>query len=232
MTTIPAYYPPARWRPVSYIGEANRLLERRGWILHVVVGDGSPYGTFQGARSPHRRFSHLWVSKDGHIEQYQRLDRSSWAQAGGNPYWWSVETEGFEDEPLTGAQIRALAVWHNWCNAADALATSPEGRGIGTHKMGGVAWGNHECPGAIRAAQRADIIKLAQAIRSGKLEDDMELTDRIDIKGKDKNPITVAQATRGAYLQALDISQRITKLDAQITKLQRDLAAVLKALGK
>lgn len=215
---------------MSYIGEAHALApEPNGWILHVVVGNGSPFGTFQSARSPNRRFSHLWIAKDGHVEQYQKLDRASWAQSSGNTAWWSVETEGFEDEPLTEAQLRALAAWHVWCGAPDKIAASPSRRGIGTHKMGGIDWGGHECPGKIRAGQRRQIIDYAAAIRRGRQEDDdVQLTDRVDIKGKDKTPITAGQAIRGGYLQGLENARLIRELMAKIGELEKEVEALKK----
>lgn len=156
----------AAWRPVKYVGEADRFeAEPLGWILHVVVGNGSPWGTFERAPAGSRRFSHLWISKTGQIEQYQRLDYESWAQSGGNGKYWSVETEGFPTEPLTDAQLNALAAWHVKSGTVDAVVNRVGARGIGTHVMGGAAWGNHSCPGLIRASQRGEILERARVIR-------------------------------------------------------------------
>ena len=44
---------------------------------------------------------------------------------------------------------------------------SPSTGGLGTHSMGGAAWGGHACPGDVRAAQRGEVIRRAQAIRGG-----------------------------------------------------------------
>jgi hypothetical protein len=180
---MPDWYPGATVRRVSYAASAGLFDQQpRGWVLHVVVGNGSPWGTFEYATSPHRRFSHLWFARDGRVEQYAPLSAKSWAQAGGNPWWWSCETEGVPSEPLTDAQIDALAAWHVWCGAVDRIA-GPEdtlgnapGRGIGTHQMGGADWGGHSCPGRIRDAQRAEIIRRAQALRAHG-GDDMALSD-------------------------------------------------------
>lgn len=165
---LPERYPRAIWRPVSYAGEAPQLPAPLGWILHVVVGNGSPHGLFQRAKKPNRRFSHLWVAKNGTVEQYQRLDRQSWAQAAGNSSYLSVETEGMPGEPLTGPQLNSLARWHAWSGTADTIATRPGQRGIGTHEMGGAAWGGHACPGKIRSGQRGEIIRRAQALVSAR----------------------------------------------------------------
>lgn len=172
--TLPDHYPAAVQRPVSYAPSAGLLDQQpHGWVLHVVVGNGSPWGTFEHATSPNRRFSHLWVSKTGMVEQYAPLTGKSWAMAAGNPWWWSVETEGMPSEALTDAQLDALAAWHVWCGAVDRIA-GPEdtqggspGRGIVTHQDGGAAWGGHACPGPIRAGQRPEILRRAAALRQG-----------------------------------------------------------------
>ena len=71
------YLPGAVWRPVSYRADAGKFTTPPlGYIVHVVVGNGSPWRTFQTAVSPYRRFSHGWVAKDGTSEQYQTLDLS------------------------------------------------------------------------------------------------------------------------------------------------------------
>lgn len=164
-----ARYPGATWEPVDYIGEAGPLITPLGWVEHVVVGNGDPFGCFQGAVPPNRRFSHLWFGKSGAVKQYQRLDRASWAQGpDGNSHYWSCETEGYPGEALTGAQLDALAAWHVWSGTPDRLAEAPGQVGIAWHGMGGDLWGGHpDCPGQIRRAQRADIIRRAQAIRAG-----------------------------------------------------------------
>lgn len=174
MTTPTLYLPGATFHPVSYRHEAGHFTSQPlGWILHVVVGNGSPFRTFEGARPPRRRFSHGWVAKDGSAEQYTTLDMKSWAQAGGNGLYWSFETEGYPDEPLTPAQIRRLAQWHDFLGVPDVLALQPGQRGIGTHYMGGAAWGGHSCPDQVghegkgpRSHQRADILATAQAFRA------------------------------------------------------------------
>ncbi len=163
--------PGAVWRPVSYRAEAGAFSTAPiGWILHVVVGNGSPWGTFEHAPAGSRKFSHGWVAKDGRGEQYAELTGKSWAQGAGNPLYWAFETEGYPTEPLTDAQIETLARWHNTLGAADALAEAPGQRGIGTHYMGGSAWGGHTCPdpspgAGPRSHQRGAIVARAQALR-------------------------------------------------------------------
>jgi Putative peptidoglycan binding domain len=156
----------AAFRPVSYAGAAGAFASTPlGWVLHVVVGNGSPFGTFEHAPVGDRKFSHLWVDKGGRVEEYTRLDMESWAQSAGNATYWSVETEGFPDEPLTSDQLDTLAAWHVYSGVPDVVVDRVGGRGIGTHVMGGAAWGNHSCPGIVRAAQRPEIIRRARILR-------------------------------------------------------------------
>lgn len=157
-------YPGATWRPIAYRAEAGSFTGTPlGVILHVVVGNGSPYATFANAPAGSRRFSHFWISKNGVVEQYAETSRKSWAQAAGNGTYWSVETEGFPSEPLTAAQITAFGRLAAWLGVAPQIASTPGQRGIGTHYMGGAAWGGHTCPDPVagagpRSRQRGAII--------------------------------------------------------------------------
>lgn len=163
-----AWMPGAVHKPISYRTAAGPFAKAPlGWILHVVVGNGSPWSGFEHAAPGTRRFSHFWVSKAGVIEQYQETGRESWAQESGNSSYWSVETEGFPNEALTSAQIASLAKIHNFLGAPNAIASKPGQKGIGTHYMGGEAWGGHTCPDPIpgagpRSHQRTAILAAAQ----------------------------------------------------------------------
>lgn len=233
---LPTRYPPATWRPVDYIGEAGRLVDPRGWVLHVVEGNGSPLGTFQRAVSPDRRFSHLWVSKAGAVEQYQWLDRASWAQGtGGNPWGWSVETEGFPGERLTAQQLDALAAWHVWCGAADRAVVNPGESGIGTHSMGGASWGNHPgCPGPIRAGQRTEILRRAAALREVVPVAAPKFT-AVDLApvwaskwGSESAGDRLAAAAAGTALLPVlaHLVDQVTALSMQVGQLQQQVAAL------
>ena len=222
-------YPPASWEPVDYAGQAGPLSTPIGWVEHVVVGDGDPWSVFKNAQSPNRRFSHLWFAKDGRIKQYQDLTRDSWAQAAGNETYWACETEGYPGQPLTDAQLDALAAWHVWSGTPDALAEAPGQRGIGTHQMGGLAWGGHACPGTIRAAQRPDIIRRAQALRGG----DMPLTDAewkrlSDLM--DSKAATYADAVENRYAVKLPDGTLVNR-DVELSALDALVHEVLARLG-
>lgn len=160
----------AHYHPVTYYADAGKFARMPlGWILHVTVGNGNPHDMFQNAPKGSRKFSHGWVAKDGTFERYGALNTESWAQVDGNSDYWSFETEGFPSEKLTDAQIRTLARIHHVLKLAsgrdlDHVINRPGQVGIGTHSMGGPAWGGHACPGDIRAAQRADIITLSRRL--------------------------------------------------------------------
>ena len=132
-----------------------------GWIIHRPNSNGSLFDYFNGLVKPNRKFSHIWVSKTGTVEQYQTLDRQSWAQRGGNAQYWSAECEGTLNEPLTPQQISALARFHIVTNTLDALANRWGERGIGVHYMVTPTL----CPGPITATQRTAILTTVHQLR-------------------------------------------------------------------
>lgn len=155
-------YPPAEYRPVRNTS-GSMVQPTRGLIPHVQVGNGSLFAWFDDPDS--QASSHLWLSKAGEFEQYVPFDRKAWAQVGGNPFWISVECEGRDTEDYTPIQVQRLAELYAWgmreFRWPAAITDSPDGYGIGTHRMGGAAWGNHSCPGNIRAGRRGDILAAA-----------------------------------------------------------------------
>lgn len=162
------YLPGAAWRPISYRAASGLFAAGHpiGYIPHVQVGNGSLWAFFNRLTSPNRLFSNAWVAKDGHSEQYAETNRVPWAQGSGNPDYLAFECEGHPSEPYTAAQINTLAIWHNFLGTPDGLANAPGQHGVGTHAMGGAAYGGHTCPGpGPRAGQRAAIIARAKVLR-------------------------------------------------------------------
>jgi len=162
------YLPGAAWRPIGYRAASGLFAAGHpvGYIPHVQVGNGSLFAYFNRLVSPHRLFSNAWVAKDGHSEQYAETNRIPWAQGSGNPDYLAFECEGYPNQPYTAAQITTLATWHNFLGTHDVLADAPGQRGVGTHSMGGAAYGGHTCPGpGPRAGQRPAIIARAKALR-------------------------------------------------------------------
>jgi N-acetyl-anhydromuramyl-L-alanine amidase AmpD len=162
-----ARYSGATWRPVQNFRAAGSV-EQRGLVLHVQEGNNSPWGWFNNPES--QASSDFWVGKDGRVEQYVNagVDRA-WAQANGNSYYCSVETEGYTGERLTDAQVDALArlyVWgHQTFGWPLVVVDSVSAHGFTWHGVGGAAWGNHpDCPGELRKGQRQAVIDRAKAM--------------------------------------------------------------------
>lgn len=215
MTARPHRYPPALWDPVSYALTETRALRNppRGWLVHVVCGDSNPKPYWETLKGKNRAFAHLCVSKTGKWWQYQDLRHWAWSCGAGNPDWWGVEVTGQPGEPMTDAQLTELAKWHVWCGARDEIANSPAGYGIGTHSMGGAAWGGHACPGPLRARQRDEIIRRAIALRAGTtLEDDVQTTDSITLKTGGKR--TVGDVIGSNHLTLLALRNQTDQLES------------------
>ncbi|EFC86110.1 Peptidoglycan-binding domain 1 protein [Parafrankia sp. EUN1f] len=155
-------YPPATYRPVRNTSGAMTQ-PTRGLIPHVQVGNGSLFGWFDNPAS--EVSAHLWLAKTGEFEQYVPFDRRAWAQAAGNSFWISVECEGYDTEDYTPIQITRLGEFFAWgireFGWRAEITDSVNGYGLGTHRMGGAAWGAHSCPGEIRANRRGDILAAA-----------------------------------------------------------------------
>ena len=162
-----ARMPGALYRPVVNVHK-NGVKEHRGLVLHVQDDLGNPFGWFNNPAS--QASSDFWVRLDGHIEQYCDTGVDyAWAQAAGNPYYASVETEGHPDTPLTAAQLESTAHIYAWGFAEFSwplvVVDSTTAHGFTWHGVGGAAWGGHiGCPGGIRKAQRGAIIARAREI--------------------------------------------------------------------
>ncbi|MEU3061703.1 peptidoglycan recognition protein family protein [Streptomyces subrutilus] len=156
----PGWMPGAARKPIGVnFGQGGRA-GQRGLILHVQEGEGSLFERFSDPRT--RSSAHFWVSQAGEIEQYVSVHDRAWTQSAGNVDWVSVETSGFVGRPLTAAQVDAVARVYAWGARAHGwpleVTDSPTGRGLGTHAMGGAAWGAHACPGTLRARQREAVL--------------------------------------------------------------------------
>jgi hypothetical protein len=150
----------------------------RGVIMHTMVGNlPSAIDVFNNPAKEASAF--FGIAQDGSVHQFGPVGKGwiAYAQVDGNDAWYSIEHADDEnpDNPLTDAQLNASA---QIVEALSAFARFPlqvtnsvTGRGYGVHNMGGVAWGGHTCPDLpprhVRSAQRAEIIKRANAIRAG-----------------------------------------------------------------
>lgn len=165
-----AVVPGFTYRPIPGNHHAEHWDYSDGLILHVATGpaDASLYGWFTNPSA--QASSHWWVGASGGREQYLDPDEDvSWAQAGGNNQYHSVETGGNPEQALTDAQIDGVAAIYRWGHEHFGwpyqLAEAPGEKGLGWHGMGGAAWGGHyDCPGVLRKAQRQEILDRAQGI--------------------------------------------------------------------
>ncbi|MET9436861.1 peptidoglycan-binding protein [Streptomyces sp. NPDC006551] len=162
-----ARMPGAQWRPVPNCKKGGQQ-EVRGVVVHIMAGTLA--GTDSWFRNPvSQASSHFGTGKKGALYQWVDTADRAWAQAAGNTSWLSTENEGRGGDSLTNAQLDRNAEILAWAHKTHGVplqvATSPSGRGLGYHGMGGKAWGNHpSCPGTKIVAQLDEIVKRAAAI--------------------------------------------------------------------
>lgn len=161
---------------------ADALSDHRGLVVHIA--EGTLAGTESWEKNPASGISsHFIAGRDGTLLQMVDTHDRAWTQRAGNPYWLSVECEGFTPasahyrpgwEWLTTQQIDAVArilVKANQVYGVPIqIATSPNGRGLGHHSMGS-DWGHQDCPGNAIISQKPAIIARALAILGGNLMD-------------------------------------------------------------
>ncbi len=156
-------------------GERGFHEPARGIVMHTEAGfEAGTISVFN--QSSFQASAFFSIGRDGHIHQYGPVGQgwAAWTQAGGNFSWIGIEDEDQTNPriPLAGAQLAAFAQILEACSAHAGFplqtTEDPGGKGLGWHGMGGAAWGGHpDCPGDVRKAQRPEIIRLAEAIRSG-----------------------------------------------------------------
>ena len=146
-----------------------------GVLMHTMVGNLP--GTVTVFNEPsYQASAHFGVAQDGSIHQFGPIGKGwiAWHAMAANPMWYGIEhaDDGRTENPLTPEQVTASAqlveLLARFAGFPLRITDSVNGRGYGTHVMGGQAWGGHTCPGpGPRAGQRASIINLAGAIRAG-----------------------------------------------------------------
>jgi len=240
-SSLPARCPFAVWLPISYRSDKPLRAYRNRWVLHVAGYSPRVRSADHGlqydfeSRTTNRATCTFYVDALGVIAQHCETNRQSWAQVAGNTTWMSVEVAGTPGSPMNERQLRSLAKLHVWMGADDRVTNSTLGCGIGTHSMGGKAWGGHPCPGALRAAQRATIIRYAKEYRSGRTtsqEDKLSWAEYVSVKKLDKNPITAGQAVRGAYLNSAENNRTLAAIQADLKTLTRTVEELAKIIRK
>lgn len=161
-------YSQALWRPLDHSFDVGGIWAL-GLVLHVM--EGELQGTDQWFRRPRTKedpgsSAHFGLARNGLLYQWVDTGNRAWAQAAGNDSYVSVEIEGFVGDGLSINQFKALVSLVQWMHDHHgmpfALANHPNERGLGYHAMGGVAWGNHPCPGAPIIAMRQAILDAAK----------------------------------------------------------------------
>jgi hypothetical protein len=167
----------AVWTPTEAYGESMR--QHRGLVLHIA--EGYYQGTIAWQRNKANKVSsHFVAGRDQHqLAQLVDTDVQAWTQRAGNEDWLSLECAGFTLghrlhkthpgwERLSDWQIQCAALllvrMHHQYGVPLQLATSPAGRGLGHHSMGGVPWGHLDCPGPPIIAQKPTVLLQARLL--------------------------------------------------------------------
>jgi hypothetical protein len=164
-----ARYPGAIYRgPIPNKTVNGMVHPAHGLVLHIE--QGSETGTDSWFHNPISRASaHFGVARDGTVHQWVDTNDKAWAEAAGNPYWYSVENEGYTGQSLTSPQIESIARLFLWLSQQDGfplqIAGSISDKGLGHHGMGGLTWGGHyDCPGGPIVAQKQAIVDKAKQL--------------------------------------------------------------------
>jgi LysM repeat protein len=163
-----ARFSSATWRPISVNFTKNGQTSVRGLVVHIMAGTLA--GTDSWFRnSAARASSHFGTGKDGKLYQWVDTKDRAWAQASGNSSWLSIENEGKGGDALTSKQMDRVAQVLAWAHKVHKVplqvATTPSGKGLGYHAMGGTAWGGHTaCPGPKIVAQLPEIVARAKKL--------------------------------------------------------------------
>lgn len=174
----------ALWRPLKRNFTARARRRTDGVILHVAVSEAaSLHGWFSDPKA--YASSHLYVRRDGTVEQYIDLDQISWASKDGDARCVSVETQGGALGEWTDAQLRSLArivreTSKHYGYPLRVMGSSRGERGVGYHLLGvpataaqkaagvsqtgGELWSGavgKVCPGPDRVKQMGKVVALA-----------------------------------------------------------------------
>jgi hypothetical protein len=218
-----------------------------GIILHVAASEAaSLHGWFSNPKAA--ASSHLYVRRDGTVEQYVDLDQISWASVRGDLRCISVETQGGATGRWTEQQVSALARivretsarygyplrtmgssaasergvgWH-----ALGVPASRSQRSAGVSQTGGELWSGAPgkvCPGAERVPQIPGIVELA---RGGLQEGEDELNS------EQARQLQIAASAAGKFDYALDniILPTLTALNAARVGNENTLNAIREEL--
>lgn len=131
----------AEKRPLARNFTNKRRSRTDGIILHVAASEAaSLHGWFSNPAA--RASSHLYVRRDGTVEQYVDLDHISWASLAGDARCLSVETQGQGHGSWTPEQVASLvriiaetAAHYGYPLRVMASSKTSE-KGVGWHRQG------------------------------------------------------------------------------------------------
>lgn len=244
-----ARMPGATWRPIPTNYTRGGQSSVRGVVVHIMAGTlAGTDSWFRNSRA--RASSHFGTGKGGALYQWVDTSDRAWAQAAGNGSWLSVENEGVGGDRLTDDQLdataRVLAWAHERYGVPLQVATSPSGRGLGYHAMGGSAWGGHtSCPGSRIVAQLPEIVDRAEQLAGGthhQEDTDMQLDDAVKLgawvpktfpkqAGLQDGEISVRTALGSGYAYAHIAADNSTAILAQLGAQAATIDKLADALG-
>lgn len=216
-----------------------------GVILHVNAAENGTPPSFWGAgpaTNPDGVCPNFQVYKDGTINQMLPLNWQPSCQVDGNTNYAAIETAGLPTEPLTAAQLascaRIVTAYAQQMGMPLILANTPGQKGLGTHGMGGQAWGGHPlCPGDIRSHQRDTILALANGQPTTTTGDDLPV-DQKTFNTLMTNWFMQGPGTGGDLVkQAADRSiaptqAAVAAMQKEMVTLQTDITAIKNAQVK
>ena len=123
--------------------------------------------------------AHFGTAQDGTVFQWVQLGVIAEHAKAANDHWYAVENADDKNpnNPYTDAQLSRIAQIleltsrPEYGHFALQVTDSPNKEGLGTHNMGGAAWGGHSCPDAqihpnhTRSLARPEIVRRAKIIR-------------------------------------------------------------------
>ena len=151
-----------------------------GLLSHTMVGN-LPHTDAMFTPGPQGvgNSAHFGTAQDGAVIQWVPLGVIAEHAKVANDNWYAVENadNGNPNNPYTDVQLSRIAQILELTSRPEhgrfalQVTNSPDKEGLGTHNMGGVAWGGHSCPDAqenpnhTRSRARAEIVRRAKIIR-------------------------------------------------------------------
>ena len=151
-----------------------------GLLSHTMVGNlPGTDALFTPGPNGSGNSAHFGTAQDGTVIQWVPLGVVAEHAVAANPHFYAVENadDGDPNNPYTDAQLSRIAqileltARPEFGGFALQVTDSPDKEGLGTHSMGGAAWGGHSCPDAdrnpnhTRSRARAEIVRRATIIR-------------------------------------------------------------------